>query len=74
MPHTNTALLKHLPEKHRPLTAHERSAEKVKRAKEQEMWSGALHNLRRLLARLGRRANDTRGATAKVRQVHGVAK
>jgi hypothetical protein len=66
MPYTNTALLKHPPEKHRPLTAHERSAAKAKRSKEQEMRSHALHSVRKLFARSGRRADDARGVTAKV--------
>ena len=66
MPHTNTALLKHLPEKYRHLTAHERSAAKAKRAKGQEMRLVTLQTMRRLFARLGRRADNTRGATAKV--------
>lgn len=66
MPHTNTDLLKHLPEKYRPLTAHERCAIKSRRAQERIMWLNALSVIRRIFSRLGQQT-DKKTATAKVR-------
>ncbi len=60
MPHTNTDLLKHLPETHRPLTEHERLAIAAKRAVRTKTWKA----FRRLLGGL-ERPTDNSASPAK---------